>query len=173
MKDAIRMVADLMCVAARTAPKTVGKDFVVTAVVEGDALRKLAEGMVEYGKDSGRVNYDRDGGNVAASSACVLIGLKNAEVCGLNCGACGYDKCVDLPGVHDGAEFTGPVCVWRSTDMGIALGSAVKVASIHNIDNRIMYRVGVVAKKMGLIDADIVIGIPLSATGKSIYFDRK
>jgi uncharacterized ferredoxin-like protein len=25
---------------------------------------------------------------------------------------------------------------------------------------------------MGLIDADFVMGIPLSATGKSIYFDR-
>jgi uncharacterized ferredoxin-like protein len=57
--------------------------------------------------------------------------------------------------------------------MGIAVGSAVKVASIHNIDNRIMYRVGVLARKMGLIDADIVIGIPLSVTGKSIYFDRR
>lgn len=173
MKDAIRMVADLMCVAARTAPKAVGKDFIVTGVVEGDALRKLAEGMVEYGKASGKINYDRDSANVAASSACVLIGLKNAEVCGLNCGACGYDKCVDLPDLHDGSESRGPVCVWRSVDMGIAVGSAVKVASIHNIDNRIMYRVGVLARKMGFIDGDIVIGIPLSVTGKSIYFDRR
>lgn len=48
----------------------------------------------------------------------------------------------------------------------------MKVASIHNIDNRIMYRIGVVAKKMGFIDADIVAGIPLSVTGKNIYFDR-
>jgi len=47
--------ADLMCVAARTAPKAVGKDFIVTGVVEGDALRKLAEGMVEYGKTSGKI----------------------------------------------------------------------------------------------------------------------
>jgi len=35
-----------------------------------------------------------------------------------------------------------------------------------------MYRAGVVAKKIGLIDADFVMGIPLSVTGKSIYFDR-
>ncbi|MBE3093247.1 MAG: hypothetical protein IMZ51_06275, partial [Chloroflexi bacterium] len=26
--------------------------------------------------------------------------------------------------------------------------------------------------KIGLIDADFVMGIPLSVTGKSIYFDR-
>jgi uncharacterized ferredoxin-like protein len=56
--------------------------------------------------------------------------------------------------------------------MGIALGSAVKTASLLNIDNRIMYRAGVAAREMGLIDADFVMGIPLSATGKSIYFDR-
>jgi uncharacterized ferredoxin-like protein len=40
------------------------------------------------------------------------------------------------------------------------------------VDNRIMYRAGVVAREMGLIDADFVMGIPLAATGKSIYFDR-
>jgi uncharacterized ferredoxin-like protein len=57
--------------------------------------------------------------------------------------------------------------------MGIALGSAVKTAGILNVDNRIMYRAGVVAREMDLIDADFVMGIPLSATGKSIYFDRK
>jgi uncharacterized ferredoxin-like protein len=35
-----------------------------------------------------------------------------------------------------------------------------------------MYRAGVVARKLGLIDADFVMGIPLSVSGKSIYFDR-
>jgi uncharacterized ferredoxin-like protein len=29
-----------------------------------------------------------------------------------------------------------------------------------------------VAREMGLTDADFVMGIPLSATGKSIFFDR-
>ncbi len=69
-------------------------------------------------------------------------------------------------------EFRGPQCAYRLLDMGIALGSAVKTASILNADNRIMYRAGVVARQMGLIEADFVMGIPLSATGKSIYFDR-
>ena len=41
-----------------------------------------------------------------------------------------------------------------------------------NIDNRIMYTVGAAAKKLRLLDSDIIIGIPLSATGKSPYFDR-
>jgi uncharacterized ferredoxin-like protein len=41
-----------------------------------------------------------------------------------------------------------------------------------DVDNRIMYRVGVVARQMGIVDWDFAMGVPLSATGKSIYFDR-
>jgi uncharacterized ferredoxin-like protein len=56
--------------------------------------------------------------------------------------------------------------------MGIALGSAVKIAGLMNVDNRIMYRAGFIVRECGLTDMDFVMGIPLSATGKSIYFDR-
>ena len=35
-----------------------------------------------------------------------------------------------------------------------------------------MYRIGVLAREMNLIDGDVVLGIPLSATGKNIFFDR-
>jgi uncharacterized ferredoxin-like protein len=69
-------------------------------------------------------------------------------------------------------EFAGPICAFRMLDMGIALGSAVKTASMLNVDNRIMYRVGVVAREMKIVDWDFVMGIPMSVTGKSIYFDR-
>lgn len=57
-------------------------------------------------------------------------------------------------------------------NLGIALGSAVKTASLLNVDNRIMFTVGRAAMKMKLLDADIVLGIPLNASPKNIYFDR-
>ncbi|MEM4628009.1 MAG: ferredoxin domain-containing protein, partial [Ignisphaera sp.] len=57
-------------------------------------------------------------------------------------------------------------------NLGIALGSAAKLASILNVDNRIMFTIGVAAQEMKLIDADYTFGIPLSATSKNIYFDR-
>ena len=60
----------------------------------------------------------------------------------------------------------------RVLDLGIALGSAAKTASILNVDNRIMYRIGAAARHFNLVDWEFVIGIPLSVTGKSIYFDR-
>ncbi|MGA9351967.1 MAG: DUF2148 domain-containing protein [Anaerolineae bacterium] len=170
LSRSIRAVVELMAISARTAPKSAGQDFVVTKIIEGDDLKRLAEKMVEFGERTGKKNFDRDGANVRDSTAVLLIGIKNAKPVGLNCGACGFDKCLK-PNTHEG-EFKGPQCAYRLLDMGIALGSAVKTASLLNVDNRIMYRVGVVAREMGLIDADFVMGIPLSATGKSIYFDR-
>ncbi|HER25253.1 MAG TPA: hypothetical protein ENO17_09420 [Candidatus Atribacteria bacterium] len=171
IQEAIKDVTNLMGVAARTAPKAAGKDFVVVKAIYGEDVFKLAKEMISYGEESGKKNFDRDGANVKSSLAVLLIGITNATSLGLNCGACGYERCTDRIS-HKRNEFNGPQCAFRVLDMGIAIGSAVKTAGMMNVDNRIMYRAGVVAKKIGLIDADFVMGIPLSVTGKSIYFDR-
>jgi len=171
IQEAIKDVANLMGVAARTAPKSAGKDFVVVKAIYGEDVARLADEMIHYGEETGKKNFDRDGDNVKNSLAVLLIGIKDAASVGLNCGACGCDQCTDLIS-HKGSEFDGPQCAFRLLDMGIAIGSAVKTAGMMNVDNRIMYRAGVVARKMGLIDADFVMGIPLSVTGKSIFFDR-
>ncbi len=168
---AMRTVADLMEIAARTAPKTKGQDFVVIKVVEGEDLQKLADLMFELARQTGNADFTRDGKNTQTSEAVVLIGVKDAPAAGLNCGACGNDECVQI-NAREG-EFNGPQCALRVLDMGIALGSAAKIASLMNVDNRIMYRVGTAARQGKFIDADFVMGIPLSATGKSPYFDRK
>jgi uncharacterized ferredoxin-like protein len=64
------------------------------------------------------------------------------------------------------------LCLYQAIDLGIALGSAAKTAGILNIDNRIMYTIGAAARKLKLLDGDVVLGFPLSVTGKSPYFDR-
>lgn len=168
--EGIEVVTALMEISARTAPKAAGKDFVVVQTLKGDVLKELAQKMVEFGLRTGKTNFDRDGKNVANSQAVVLIGIKDAAPVGLNCGACGFLKCPKINTVE--GEFKGPQCAHRLEDLGIALGSAVKTAGLLNVDNRIMYRVGAVAREMGLVDADVVMGIPLSITGKSPYFDR-
>ncbi|HHT9117486.1 MAG TPA: ferredoxin domain-containing protein [Candidatus Hypogeohydataceae bacterium YC38] len=168
----LRAAADLAAVSARTAPKSKGEDFVKIQILEGEEVQRLAQAMVEYGRKVGRRNFDRDGDNVENSAAVLLIGLKDAKPCGLNCGACGFPTCGEnVP--RESEEFKGPQCAWRLQDLGIAVGSAVKTLSMLNVDNRIMYRIGAAARKMGLCDWDIVVGIPMSATGKNIYFDRK
>ena len=169
--DIMETAAELMAVSARTAPKAAGRDFVDIKVIGGEKIDKLADEMINYGIESGKGNFDRDGENVRDSGQVVLLSLNEADVLGLDCGACGFDKCEKLE-LKSGPEFDGPICAWRLMDLGIALGSAVKTASILNVDNRIMYRIGVAAKKMGLIEGEVVVGIPISASGKNIYFDR-
>ena len=169
--EAIRTAAGLMALSVRTAPKSRGEDFVLTKIVEGDDIERLADGMELYGEKTSKANFDRDARNLRNSPVVLLVGIKDATPVGLNCGACGNESCNDLEPEEVG-EFVGPQCALRLLDMGIALGSAVKTASMLNVDNRIMYRVGAVARDIGMIDWDFVMGIPLSATGKSIYFDR-
>ncbi len=171
MEDAMRRIAEFMEVSARTAPKAGGIDYVETKILEDEKLEKLADEMIKYGEKTGKENFDRDAENVRDSGALLLVSLNDPGPVLMNCGACGYSKCEDLER-KEGPEFEGPVCAWRLVDLGIALGSAAKTASIFNADSRIMYRVGVVARELDLIDGEIVIGIPISATGKSIYFDR-
>jgi uncharacterized ferredoxin-like protein len=171
--DGIDMVAQLMAISATTAPKSKGENFVQTKLLKGEVLKELADAMFVFGQRTKKKDFDRDSKNVAQSEAVLLIGLKKANVLGLDCGACGFADCKTFQKQEkESGEFVGPTCAYRLLDMGIALGSAVKTASILNVDNRIMYRAGVVAREMNIVDWEFVMGIPLSVTGKSIYFDR-
>lgn len=172
LDKAIVQAVEFMAISARTAPKARGDDFLGIKIISGDAVANFADEMVRYGQETQRKNYDRDGENVRNSSAILLLSLDDPAVGGMNCGACGHNHCADLK-TEIGLEFDGPLCAWRLIDLGVALGSAAKTASMFNLDNRIMYRIGAVAKKLGIIAGQIVVGIPVSASGKNIYFDRK
>ena len=178
-KGAIMMGSSMMALSARTAPKTRGLDSVKTVILTGEDLERLAVAMEKkvHEKSTLLPIFKRDADNVRGSAAVLLIGVsrdpKRMEL-PFNCGGCGNKTCKDFlaGGKREGEDFTGPICVFQAIDLGIALGSAVKMAGELNIDNRIMYTVGAAAKKLRLLDSDIIIGIPLSAKGKSPYFDR-
>ncbi|SEH04794.1 Uncharacterised protein [Candidatus Venteria ishoeyi] len=61
----------------------------------------------------------------------------------------------------------------RMMDIGVALSSAAKSASLLNIDNRVQQRVGAAARALGYINCEVAMGIPISISGKSIFYDRK
>lgn len=177
--EALLTTAKLMAAAARTAPKTRGLDSVKTLVVDGEDLQRLAAAMeAKVDAKAHRMPfYARDARNVANAGAVVLIGVTGEPKKPhdpLNCGACGYAGCAEfLAAEHvEGEDFAGPLCVFQSIDLGIAVASAVKVASELNVDNRVMYTAGAAARKLGLLDADIIMGIPLSVSGKNPFFDR-
>jgi len=171
--NALNIVAELMALAARTAPKSGGIDDVLIKIIDGPDVVKLGEEIVAFGEQNKLRKFDRDGENVKASGAVLLIGIPKTKPGGLDCGACGFPDCKSFSKAErqDG-QFAGPHCIYKLIDLGIALGSAVKTASILNADNRIMYRIGAVARARKWMDADVILGIPLSGTGKNIYFDR-
>jgi uncharacterized ferredoxin-like protein len=178
-QNAVMTVADLMALAARTAPKGKGVDTLEIRVLAKKDLKKLATHLTKMGTDRNIGFFLRDAKNIAASDACVLIGCRGDMVAGVNCGACGYATCAELEKskkkkTKQATPFASPNCALRMTDLGIAVGSAVKTAQVHNVDNRIMYSGGVAARDLGLFpdDCTVVYAIPLSATGKNIFFDR-
>lgn len=170
-EEGIVRAVEFMAISAITAPKAKGEDYVDVKVLTGTEVTELADAMLEYGKTYKKKNYDRDGENVRNSTAVLLLSLKDSAPAGLNCGACGKNKCAELKTI-EGSEFEGPLCAWRLLDLGIAIGSAAKTAGMFNLDNRIMYRIGVVVKKTGMMSGQIIVGIPVSVTSKNIYFDR-
>jgi uncharacterized ferredoxin-like protein len=143
----------------------------VIAVVYGQELELIAQKMESLVKD-GRASafFERDAGNLRASQALVLLGTKVKPMGLKECGLCGFGNCAHKEEHHPEAP-----CMFNTHDLGIAVGSAVSKAADMRLDNRVMYSVGIAAREMGLLGGDvpIIMGIPLSVSSKSPYFDRK
>ena len=165
--SALKDVVDFMCVAARTAPKTRGKDNLVIAALTRPDKKRIIRRMRLIAKRDKRPSCARDAGNIAATDHIVVIGTRSKTV-GLDCGFCGFPKCKEL-------KRRGGVCAYNAMDLGIALGSAAALAARFHADNRLMYSIGKAAMELRLLGRSVVqaIGIPLSATGKNPYFDRE
>ena len=177
--DGVLAVAKVMAVAARTAPKARGADAIETLIVFGADLDALGRAMEEHGENTSMSDvFKRDAGNVRKSLAVILVGLRDLRPKKmdqpLNCGGCGHIDCEGFLRAErkEGKDFPGPVCMFQSMDLGIALSSACAVAARFHVDNRMMYTIGGAARKLGWMESQIIIGIPLSCTGKNIYFDR-
>lgn len=176
---AVLTVANLMAASIRTAPKGRGVDRISVRILINEEIEKIANMMEKKGEKKSKKFFRRDANSIRDSLAIILIGVKGTmpkkPEDPINCGACGFGSCQEFIKAKKkkGEDFVGPLCLFEVLDLGIALGSAVKLASELNIDNRIMYTVGAAAKELDLISADVIIGIPLNVSGKNIFFDRK
>ena len=70
-------------------------------------------------------------------------------------------------------EFPGPICQLRCIDLGIAVGSAAKMASLNNVDARCQTRIAAAARHLGMIEADLAVALSMSVSHKNIFFDKK
>lgn len=177
--EGLLAVAKAMAVAARTAPKARGGDAIETLIVFDEDLDVLAKAMEEHGaKGANSGIFKRDANSVRKSQAALLVGHRDLRPKKVenpfDCGACGHGDCAGFLKVkkREGKDFSGPVCLFQAIDLGIALSSASSVAARSHVDNRMMYTTGGPACKLGWMKSQIIIGIPLSCSGKNIYFDR-
>lgn len=188
-KSGLEIVAKLMSISARTAPKSGGIDHVHIMAACPHEQKSIADQMKKTGAEicrklpnqklgkAIREDWESDAKIIIKSGFLVLIGVEGRKTIGLNCGGCGFSTCSEMlkhPRISlTENTFPGPYCIFKVMDCSIASASAVKTAMEHNVDNRMMYKAGVAALKLGILQpCDLIIGIPLSATGKNIYFDR-
>ncbi|MBI5144357.1 MAG: ferredoxin [Candidatus Omnitrophica bacterium] len=167
-KEAVIDVAQLMAAAARTAPKTRGIDNIeIIAIDDEETKDKLIRKMRELSISEYRPSLERDANAFAGSHVILYVGVKSNPG-GLNCGFCGYRTCEEL-------QSTKGICAYNSIDLGIAVSSAISIASQFHIDNRVMYSIGLATLELKLFSENMkqVLGIPLSVSGKNPFFDRK
>lgn len=168
-RETVVQAAREMANAARTAPKAVGYDRLEIALVQGGDLEELALAMEKMHREGrGGAHFVRDAGNVRASDCCLLIGTRTGPMPG-GCAQCAMAGCGNRQGQAQGFS-----CLYAVHDLGLAVGSAVSMAADKRVDNRVMFSAGAAALELGWLgQAGIAMGIPLSARGKSIYFDRR
>jgi uncharacterized ferredoxin-like protein len=166
--EGILEVARRICIAARTAPKGRGTDNLVTMVLTGTEKDEIAREMQRIGEETAVAFFIRDANCLRASGALVLLGTKIKTLGIPNCGFCGFKDCAEN-------EANNGICAFNTGDLGIAIGSAVSVAADNRVDNRILFSAGRAALNLKTLGPEVRIayGIPLSVSGKSIFFDRK
>ena len=151
-------------------------------IVEDPATRgELAGWLRARGKERQESIWFRDAEVAEAVDAILFVGLApNWYPPNYDCGACGYATCAEflhttrtLRKASAELEFTGPTCNLRDIDLGIAVGSAARTASLHAIDCRCQTRVAVAARELGVITAELAVALSLSVTHKAIGFDRR
>lgn len=158
-------VARQMMTAARTAPKGKGIDIIEVALVTGEDIKILSDKMIAMVEEHGMKFFLRDADNILSAECIVLIGTRE-QAQGLNCGHCGYVTCA--------ARTEGVPCALNSIDVGIAIGSACATAADMRVDTRVMFSAGLAAQQLNwLKDCKMVMAIPVSASSKNPFFDRK
>lgn len=161
----VLQVGRQMMTAARTAPKGKGIDIIEVGMVTDQDIVRLSEEMVRYSEESGMKFLLRDAENLQQAEAVIIIGTAQ-KVQGLNCVHCGYATCAEKPDAVP--------CAINTIDVGIAVGSACATAADCRVDSRVMFSAGLAAQRLGYLgDCTCVMAIPISASSKNPFFDRK
>lgn len=178
-KNVIIETAELMCVAANTAPKTKGINLLSTFYLLPDEFEPLYDCLQQlsnkYDKIRPQRPYGRDLETLKNTDCLVVICSRRKLMDIAGCDACGFSG---EPNGCKSAAAAGATCAYNSKDLGIAVCSAAIVAHRRFIDNRIIDTVGRAIINFKLYPeytrgkAFDAVCIALSISGKNPFFDR-
>ena len=153
-KEYMLEAAKQIMLAARTAPKGKGVDIIEIITLSDEDIDAVSEELLRLAEKTGMKFLIRDSENIQSADAMIVIGTRQAPQ-GLNCAYCGYATCAEKP--------QDTPCAINSIDVGIAIGSACAKAA----DLRAVERLDL------LKNCRQCIAIPISASSKNPFFDRK
>ena len=186
--ELVRTVARLCAAAAVTAPKSGGQLFLrgkplfieTVFIDDRETLRRLAGWMRQRGRERRQAIWLRDAALAERLDGVLFIGLKDWYPPIYDCGACGFATCAEFMEAtrerrseSQAFEFRGPACNLRDIDLGIAVGSAAKAASLYSVDTRCQTRIAVAARKLALIEAEVAVALSMTVTHKNPGFDAR
>jgi uncharacterized ferredoxin-like protein len=186
--ELVRTVARLCAAAAVTAPKSGGQLFLrgkplfieTVFIDEREVLARLADWMRRRGRERRQAIWLRDAALAERLDGVLFIGLKDWYPPIYDCGACGFATCAEFMEAtrrrradSEAFEFKGPQCNLRDIDLGIAVGSAAKAASLYSVDTRCQTRIAVAARKLGLSHSEVAVALSMTVTHKNPGFDAR
>jgi uncharacterized ferredoxin-like protein len=132
-------------------------------IVSGRQKEGLAKYMYQLAEELRDPSCKADAREIRRAKAVILVGLRDGgDVIGMNCGACGFPSCEDmLQSRVAGLLFPGPTCVIKALELGAAVGLLTWSRPVLSRDRKAMVRIGVAAKRLGLVKSDVALGILL------------
>lgn len=181
-QDHLLEVAKSVVLAIRKAPQITGKTTIESEILWGDDLLPIIEVMeplapvVRYAQwDYETIKRCYEQGE---SPVIINIGAKvNRSNLSWNCGACGFDTCVEFNAYSKdqggGGQLGGPSCNWKILDYAIACDWACASAWHYKVDNRIMGSLGFALQALNYLpNSDIKLGLALGPPRESVYYSR-
>jgi uncharacterized ferredoxin-like protein len=176
-------VAKACVIAAAKAPTLTGGLDLKTEIITDEDLVPMIEVMEALGKGSEVLEQDSrtyrkllDEGDLPPV---LLIGADLTKAIGWDCGGCGFTTCGEFTNYLKknkglGIVASGPSCLWKVMDFGIACDHACACAYMHRVEARIQFSMGSMCTLMGHLEGcSCVLALPLGPLGADIWFDRQ
>lgn len=169
MEDSIEIISNLMAISAKSAPKSLGESYLEITLLDKAEKEILTEEMFQMSDELNDDSYGAEGEIIRESAKVIIIGLKEHPPLELDCRACGFEDCDDFSENQIKGIFEGPNCVFHLIDMGMAVGSAIDTAHMHDIKSKISLKGGLAAKNVGMSSSKVCVALMIDLSEEKGY----